>query len=262
MGSNKKITNHTLKRKYDEIYKHGAYENFFTFDNDTLLHAILDKLDDLSGKSLLDVGCGEGDFLAMLERSNAKTLTGIDYSKEAIKIAEGRLNHRKDIILECIEAKEVTDKYDVITMAGILEHMDEPFGLLRKLIKTNLNDEGLLVTVSPSFMNPRGYIWMTLQMLLDVPMSLSDLHFFTPDDFIKFAKKNDAEIEIDTFDQDWGGGERTILDFKKRLVNALRDAKLDNTRVDTFLSWLETALPYFNHTKYSGALMIISLRVK
>ena len=103
---------------------------------------------------------------------------------------------------------------------------------------------------------------MTLQMLLDVPMSLSDLHFFTPDDFIKFAKKNDAEIEIDTFDQDWGGGERTILDFKKRLVNALRDAKLDNTRVDTFLSWLETALPYFNHTKYSGALMIISLRVK
>ena len=254
--------NERLRKKYDQIYKQGAYENFFSFSNKSILEAIFNKLDDLNNKTLLDVGCGEGDLLKMLEKSGAKSLTGIDYSNEAIKIAENNLKLRQDVFLRCIDAKDVEGKYDFITMAGVLEHVDRPFKLLRKLIKTNLNKKGKLISVSPSFMNPRGYIWMTLQKLLNVPMSLSDINFFTPDDFIRFANENKIEIEIETFDKDWGGGERTIIDFKKRLVNALRDAKLDNSKVDDFLEWLKISIPYFKHSKYTGALMIISLKIK
>jgi len=254
--------NERLRKKYNQIYKQGAYENFFSFSNKSILEAVFNKLENLNNRSLLDVGCGEGELLMMLENSGAKNLTGIDYSNEAIKIAENNLKHRKDVFLECIEAKDVGGKYDVITMAGVLEHIDDPFNLLKKLIETNLNKNGKLITVSPSFMNPRGYIWMTLQKLLDVPMSLSDINFFTPDDFLSFAKENKIEIEIETFDKDWGGGERTIIDFKKRLVNALQDAKLDNSKVDYFLDWLKISIPYFEHSKYTGALMIASLKIK
>lgn len=254
--------NEHLRKKYDQIYKQGAYENFFSFSNKSILEAIVNKLENLNNRSLLDVGCGEGDLLEMLGNSGAKKLTGIDYSNEAIKIAKNNLKHKEDVFLECIEAKDVEEKYDVITMAGVLEHVDNPFDLLKKLIKTNLNKNGKLITVSPSFMNPRGYIWMTLQKLLDVPMSLSDINFFTPDDFLRFAKENRIEIEIETFDKDWGGGERTIIDFKKRLVNALRDAKLDNSKVEHFLDWLKISIPYFKHSEYTGALMIVSLKVK
>ena len=34
-----------------------------------------------------------------------------------------------------------------------------------------LKKDGILLTSSPSFLNPRGYVWMTLQLLFDVPMS-------------------------------------------------------------------------------------------
>ena len=55
------------------------------------------------------------------------------------------------------------------------------------------------------------------------------------------------------------GGDKTVLDFKRRLVNALRDANLDNTKVAHFLDWMEKALPYFEHTEYSGAIMVAKL---
>jgi hypothetical protein len=57
-----------------------------------------------------------------------------------------------------------------------------------------------------------------------------------------------------------GGGRKTILDFRKRLVNALSDAKLNNTKVEEFLDWMEHTMPYFDHNEYSGAIMITSLR--
>ena len=40
--------------------------------------------------------------------------------------------------------------------------------------------------------------------------------------------------------------EKTIKDFKKRLVNALKDAKLNNNQVKPFLIWMEDAINYFH----------------
>ena len=100
---------------------------------------------------------------------------------------------------------------------------------------------------------------MALQMLLDVPMSLSNLHFFLPNDFDQFGEEHNYKVQNNTISHDWGGGEKTILDFRKRLVNALSDADLDNTKVTEFLSWMENAIPYFEHTEKSGAIMVTKI---
>ena len=68
-------------------------------------------------------------------------------------------------------------------MQGVLEHLDKPFKTLRSIIIANLKKNGQFITSSPSFLNPRGYVWMTLQLLFDVPMSLTDIHFLCPFDF-------------------------------------------------------------------------------
>ena len=129
-------------------------------------------------------------------------------------------------------------------------------------MNNNLNKGGVLITASPSFVNPRGYVWMTLQKLLNVPMSLTDVHFFSPSDMFNFAKKNNCNLNFTTIAHDWGGGKRTIKDFKKRLVNALKDAKLNNKQVKPFLIWLEDAMKYFKHTNDTGALMVCRLLKK
>jgi len=252
-----KLNNENLKDKYNEIYKKGAYKHYFTFNSYTILSAILDATD-WEDKIVLDVGCGEGDLSAMISFAGAKQVDGIDYSQEAIEISKNRIN-LKNVNFIYKDANEVIGKYDVIVMAGVLEHIDKPFDLLDRLVKNNLNQGGVIVTASPSFLNPRGYIWMALQTLLDVPMSLSDIHFFMPSDFDKFATVRNLKINMTSIDHDWGGGERTILDYKKRLVNALKDKQLNNENVPEFLDWLEEAISYFNHDEKSGAIMITSI---
>ena len=131
--------------------------------------------------------------------------------------------------------------------------------IIMKLNNENLKQGGAIVTASPSFLNPRGYIWMTLQTLLDVPMSLSDIHFFMPSDFDKFATVRNLKINMTSIDHDWGGGDRTILDFKKRLVNALKDKGFNNKNVPEFLEWFKESIGYFNHDDNSGAITVTSI---
>ena len=149
----------------------------------------MDSTDDWTGKNVLDIGCGEGDLATMISFAGAERVHAIDYSDKAIDISKKRIN-LDNVFFECMDGNDVTDKYDVIVMAGVLEHIDQPFDMLNSLMKNNLNKGGVLITASPSFLNPRGYVWMTLQTLLGVPMSLSDIHFFLPDDFEEFGKAN------------------------------------------------------------------------
>ena len=198
------ISNDSLKSKYDSIYKNGAYENYFTFNPYDILKAIIDSMGNWTGLRVLDIGCGEGDLAAMISFARAEEVHAIDYSKEAIYISKQRINI-ENVSFECMNGNEVKEKYDVIVMAGVLEHMDDPFDMLGNLMKYNLNDEGILITASPSFLNPRGYVWMTLQMLLDVPMSSSDIQFFLPNDFEQFGRKHDYKVHSHTISHDWGG---------------------------------------------------------
>ena len=256
----KKLTNSSLKLKYENIYKKGAYKKFFSFNKNSIQNSLIKSINNWSKLVVLDFGCGEGDLSNMIAMKKAKLVHAVDYSSKAIKIAQKRFGRKKNIKIELADATKVKNKYDVIVMSGVLEHIDAPFELLRKMIKYNLNKNGVIIFLSPSFLNPRGYVWMTLQILLNVPMSLTDIHFFSPSDFSKFSKKNNCSLNFTTIAHDWGGGKKTIKDFKKRLVNALRDAKLSNKKVQPFLIWMEDAIKYFHHTNDSGALMVCKLK--
>lgn len=258
MNSNK-LTNENLKEKYNEIYKNGAYNNFFSIFNPYWIHrAIIDSVGDWRGKSVLEIGCGQGELSAQISFAGAESIHAIDYSEAAIQIATSSINLH-NLKFECLDGNIVEGLYDVVVLAGVLEHTNEPYSILNKVVKRNLNKSGSIITVMPSFMNPRGYIWMTLQILLNVPMSLTDIHFFTPDDLQKYASVNKLSCSIKTIDQEWGCGEKLIIDFNKRLRNALRDAKLDSSKVDLFLEWLNIARNHFTTNDMSGALMICKL---
>ena len=80
-----------------------------------------------------------------------------------------------------------------------------------------------------------------------------------PSDFNNYASSRDLKVSMTSIDQGWGGGQRTILDFKIRLVNALSDKNLNNKNVPKFLEWFEEAIEHFNHDSDSGAIMVTSL---
>lgn len=252
------MKNKDLQAKYDEIFKNDA-SKFFTCNVFKESHSIVGMIEDWSGKEVLDLGCGLGNLAFMVSQAGAGKVTGIDYSKEAIKIANEKFNV-DNLNFKCCNYKDIKEKFDVILMQGVLEHFDEPFKELKYIIDDNLKKDGIIITSSPSFLNPRGYVWMTLQLLFDVPMSLTDLHFLCPFDFEEFCYDNNLELEMKSIFQDWGSGRTMIRDFDKRLRNALRDKGMDNSKVDDLLVWLNKSMKYFSRNNYSGAMVVYKIQ--
>lgn len=95
--------------------------------------------------SLLDFGCGTGEFLSHMALNNWVAF-GVEPSDKARKKAEG-LPGTKQLAgsLESLAEK----KYDIITLWHVLEHVPNPDLLLRKL-KSLLNDDGLIFVAVPN----------------------------------------------------------------------------------------------------------------
>lgn len=100
---------------------------------------------------------------------------------------------------------------------------------------------------------------MSLLLLLDVPMSLTDLHYICPFDMERWARRLNLKIRWKTIRQSLGSREKMIVDMKKRLKNALRDAKLNNKNVDKLMDWLREAIRYDNRLSHTGAVGIYFL---
>jgi hypothetical protein len=133
--------------------------------------------------------------------------------------------------------------------------MDEPLKTL-KLFKRHLNPNGRIIITSPNWTNPRGYILLTLWYLFNAPITIADLHYFTPIDFQNFAKKLGMKLIWKTFDRTWSHGDVLIHDFEKRIPNVLRDARLpaNDKQIKSFINWIKTNIVTLNNDlPHSGA---------
>ena len=247
------MKNEDLKEKYDNIFKDGAFSFFSTNGFDEALK--IASLHDWKDKKVLDIGCGEGRLPCMIASAEASQVVGVDYSEEAIRNAADRFN-LPNLQFVADDYRSIEPEFDVVTMQGVMEHFDKPWDELKNIIDNFLTDDGMVITSSPSFLNPRGYIWMTLAKLFDVPMSLTDLHFICPFDMINFCESNGYKLEYESIHQDWGCGEKMLNDLNKRLRNALRDVDMDNSKVGDLLAWMSNASKHFVRHNDTGATVV------
>lgn len=216
-----------------------------------------------SGKNVLDVGCGTGELAFLIAKKGA-TVKGIDYSERGINVAKKKYVH-SNLSYELVDvSKKISGRYDVIVSIGTLEHMDKPYLMLKKF-KNHLNSNGKIIITSPNWTNARGLILMTLRLLFDAPITLADLHYLTPIDFIKWSKKLDMRLTWKTIEHSWGNKDKLIVDLKQRLPEIFRDMKLNvkQERINSFLKWInEKVLPIIQMTKENGAVGIYVLSRK
>jgi 2-polyprenyl-3-methyl-5-hydroxy-6-metoxy-1,4-benzoquinol methylase len=98
--------------------------------------------------SVLDVGCGSGNFLRCMKEKGF-TAFGIEPSGSGSEYA--RDEHGVQIFHGMIEdylASHRDRKFDVITMLNVLEHVTDPVGILSKLSAV-LASDGVLAIVVP-----------------------------------------------------------------------------------------------------------------
>ena len=255
------MDNEELKEVYDEMHTEGS-EAWFG-DGKQEAADILDIGHPWDKEHILEIGCGEGWLAATMRFLNpAGIVWAIDYSEVAIQTAVERYKSFDRLHFGVKNYQDLTDgiKYDRIIMQGVLEHLDEPFTELQWMIDNLLISHGDIITSSPSFLNPRGFIWMVLNMLGAV-MSKTDLHFLNPWDFEKFCKKHKYQLTNRPTDYDWGGGERMVEDMLERIPLALRDGEIPYKKAEfeRFIRWLRKAVKYTD-LSYPGATTVYRIQ--
>ncbi len=113
----------------------------------------------VSGKTILDLACGDGNFSRKFKKKGAKEVLGIDLSEEMIKLAKNKtLQEKLDIkylVGDVIKLGEIKE-FDIVISAFLLHYSKTKEELLQmcKNIYMNLKKGGKFVTLNQSPTNP------------------------------------------------------------------------------------------------------------
>lgn len=157
----------------------------------------------IAGKTVLDVGCGGGILAESMAKKGA-TVTGIDLSDKALKVAKlhslesgVKLDYEKVAVEEL--AARVPGSFDVVTCMEMLEHVPSPASIVKAC--ATLVKPGGKVFFSTLNRNPKAYLFAILgaeYLLRMLPKGTHDYaKFITPAELSRYIRE--AELDIDGF---------------------------------------------------------------
>ncbi len=131
---------------YQQFYEIENTHWWFTARRKILITYLLHRVDTSHRLRLLDVGCGTGAIL--VEASRYFDAYGTDASPRAIEFCRKRgLSH---LFTGSLDALPGTDRFDVITLLDVIEHMDDDRGALRQAAG-RLNKGGAILVTVPAY---------------------------------------------------------------------------------------------------------------
>jgi 2-polyprenyl-3-methyl-5-hydroxy-6-metoxy-1,4-benzoquinol methylase len=185
-----------------------------------------------SAATILDIGCGTGEFGRFLKTRRGVQVWGVELVSEVAAEAAGKLDR---VFAGNIETGEVTlpDGYfDCVICNDVLEHMVDPWRVLA-MLRSKLRDNGVVVASIPNL----RYFQVLKELLVRKKFEYRDsgvldrthLRFFTVNgikDLFEASGYKIAALEgIDKCDFSW----------KFRLFNLVLLGRLEDTRYSKFV---------------------------
>lgn len=178
-------------RDFDKVF--GYYETYAT------------------GKKILDYGCGNGSYLNRMNKLGYDC-TGVEFSEEVVSKMNENLKPMKFYTIEKFNADiDENEKYDIIHLANVIEHLENPVAVISKL-KRHLNRDGIFMVYGPLEANFsvvfgfRNLVFGIRKYLLKSQVSHAPLHLFFSNRFNQKQFFERAGLKVDYFevnDQMW-----------------------------------------------------------
>jgi 2-polyprenyl-6-hydroxyphenyl methylase/3-demethylubiquinone-9 3-methyltransferase len=160
----------------------------------------IDEIAQLSGKRVLDVGCGGGILSESMAKLGAH-VTGIDLGTKALQVARLHLlesgmqvDYRQIAVEEL--AVEKPGFYDVVTCMEMLEHVPDPLSVVRAC--SLLVKPGGHVFFSTLNRNPKSYLLAIIGAEYILNMLARGTHdyakFIKPSELAQYCRKNSLNI--------------------------------------------------------------------
>jgi SAM-dependent methyltransferase len=148
---------------------------------------IMDLLSPVAGESLLDVGCGTGNYLHLFQQKK-NVLTGLDSSAAVLEVARNKLGSRCELIQSAVTDLPFSDnEFDVVTIINGSQILDDPQRVISEAIRVSRN------RVFVGFFNKYSFVGteQSIRKLFGYPVT-SAVRFFTVGDMHSIINKTMA----------------------------------------------------------------------
>lgn len=140
------------KRNYNEEIKNTKdHEYAYNFDFDVMHNFMIKSFEQffIVGNAL-ELGSFKGDFTKKII-SYFSDITCVEASDEALLVAQKEIDNKNIVFInKTFEEAKLPLKYDNIILTHVLEHIDNPVALLKKINEEWLSEKGRLFLACPN----------------------------------------------------------------------------------------------------------------
>ena len=154
------------KRDYNEEFKDNEGRKYnYNFDVHVMHPYMLRSMAPFFQKgSLLELGSSMGIFTERF-LPYFEDITCVEASKEAVDIARERLKNNVKIIHSLFEELNLPNQYDNIVMTHVLEHLDDPVAVLKRVRNEWLSEHGRFFLICPNANAPSRQIAVKMGLI-------------------------------------------------------------------------------------------------
>lgn len=156
----KELRNYNIEFQDTKDHKYA-----YNFDFDVMHHYMMESFKSFFVKgNCLELGSFKGDFTKRL-LPYFEDISCVEASDEAINIAKIELNNKVKFYNSLFENTTLPTKYNNIILTHVLEHIDNPVELLKKINNEWLSEDGLLFLVCPNANAPSRQIAVKMGLI-------------------------------------------------------------------------------------------------
>lgn len=139
------------ERDYDRELRDTAEHKYaYTFDLDVMHPFMLRSFEPFCRDgSVLELGSYTGELTSRLT-ARFRDITCVEASGDAVAKAKARLGDAVRIVHGTFETVQLDRRFDHVVLTHVLEHLDDPVGVLRRVNEEWLREGGRLFLVCPN----------------------------------------------------------------------------------------------------------------
>jgi SAM-dependent methyltransferase len=137
----------------------------------------LKRSDPRRGISVIDIGCGLGEFLRVCKSSDLNVI-GLEVTKDIVDVL---IKEGFDVLnYSLLEFSKKQRRFDWVTCLDVIEHLNNPIETIESLVNL-VNEGGLLLIQSPNSKSISKYGEKAYSLTVD----REHLNYFNPDTLIR-----------------------------------------------------------------------------
>jgi 2-polyprenyl-3-methyl-5-hydroxy-6-metoxy-1,4-benzoquinol methylase len=172
-----------LSRAMDKILRKDIYERF---------DWVMRKSGDVRGKSICDIGCGSGRFIAEFAKNGARRVVGVDVAPNMLTLAQQLVQERGvagpcEFVHSDVIDWKTNEKFDETIAIGFWDYIAEPAERLR-IIRKMTNEKFLSAW-------PRYWTWRMPVRKIRLGLAGCPVYFFKRGEVIEMIEDAGFRVE-------------------------------------------------------------------